>query len=94
MAMHVAAEYMACVDCYRFEGIGPEAVVEGTNGGEERLARCIAAREAMPDGGKHLVCGDSDKEEEFSWRPCEVCGCKLGGSRHHMVRLAEGPGTV
>jgi hypothetical protein len=28
------------------------------------------------------VAGDENSEEYFSWRPCEVCGSKLGGNRY------------
>jgi hypothetical protein len=37
--------------------------------------------------GHDVVCGDSEKDEEFSWRPCELCGCKLAGSRHHAIAI-------
>jgi len=35
--------------------------------------------------GYHLVNGDSDKDHEFSWSPCEGCGSTLGGARMHCV---------
>lgn len=83
--MHVAAEYLACVDCYLYVGRGVDAADD-----PETTAHVQKAIAALPDGGRHLNCGDEEKDHTFSWRPCEVCGCKLGGSRHHMIRLAEG----
>jgi len=29
--------------------------------------------------------GDSDQDDEFSWRACECCGSELGGSRHQLA---------
>jgi hypothetical protein len=35
--------------------------------------------------GYVVVNGDSDKDHEFSWSPCEYCGSTLGGTRMHCV---------
>jgi hypothetical protein len=32
-----------------------------------------------------LVNGDSEKDHDFSWTPCEGCGSPLGGARMHCV---------
>ena len=42
---------------------------------------------------KGLCAGDSDQDDEFSWRPCDTCRTRLGGTRHQAIDLvprAEG----
>ncbi len=38
------------------------------------------------DGG-HLVVGDSDLDQGFSWRRCDCCDRHLGGDRFHCVLI-------
>jgi hypothetical protein len=30
-----------------------------------------------------------DDSAEFSWRPCEVCGSRLGGGRYRLIELGD-----
>lgn len=32
-----------------------------------------------------VVPGDSEKDHDFSWSQCELCGSRLGGTRMHAV---------
>jgi hypothetical protein len=78
--VEVVSELMACQDCllYVANGDVPE---DGRD-----IEADIQAEIGAPSG--RLACGDSDKDDEFSWRPCECCGSPLGGSRHHLVLLS------
>jgi len=43
-----------------------------------------------PDEHEEAVsCGDVYDEPGFSWRPCGICGCHLGGDRHRWHWLDE-----
>jgi hypothetical protein len=78
----VKYELMACTDCLMLVANGdhPE---ENTEKQDAEMDRAIEAN--LGDDQGYLCCGDSDKDEEFSWSACECCGSKLGGSRHHLV---------
>lgn len=82
--MRVKFELMGCCDCLLLVANGE--VPHDDNGELEAGMRATL----KPDEIHHLCCGDSDKDDEFSWSPCECCGSRLGGSRHHMVVLEEG----
>jgi hypothetical protein len=71
-------ECFVCVDCLAFIASGdlPED--------EDDHERILSGA-----GDMHWVCGDSERDEEFSWRSCDCCGSSLGGSRHHAVILCE-----
>ncbi len=69
-----------CVDCGYFLANGlPDEPDEGWS--PEKLA---AKWE-----GYHLVNGDSEKDHDFSWTPCEGCGSALGGIRMHCIAWEE-----
>lgn len=82
MTTIVVDEMMACQDCLLFIANGdlPED--------NDHLVAEIEAHLSLKPG-QYLVCGDSEKDDEFSWRACECCGSTLGGSRHHVVLLAS-----
>lgn len=80
-AMKVTAELSVCVDCYFYAAngefdpdISPEREREITD--------------AFDSSSSQLVCGNDDTNE-FSWRPCQLCGTTLGGSRHSVVELGK-----
>jgi hypothetical protein len=78
--VRVICTLMACQDCAMLVANGEPS--------EERpeLEREIAAHLAL-EPLQHIVSGDSDADDEFSWRPCECCGSRLGGSRHQLALL-------
>lgn len=78
--MKLKYEIMACIDCllYVANGETPDA--------DYAIDAVIRAHLGSVDAA-NLVCGDGDKENEFSWRACECCGSTLGGSRHHLAVL-------
>ena len=75
MTMQVKDEYRACLDCLLLVANG-----DGTDEHAEAMTKRIGPL-------AHLVCGDSDQDDEFSWAPCECCGSRLGGSRHQLIML-------
>ncbi len=84
--MFVENEMMVCSDCLMLIANGdtpPELSEEKT---EEWLAQ-IAKHYGEDQSG--VCCGDSEKNEEFSWSGCDFCGSNLGGARHHCVELKE-----
>jgi hypothetical protein len=74
---------MACVDCLMFVANGDEPEDESID-----LGACITAHLDLRPL-QHLVCGDSEQDDEFSWRACECCGSTLGGSRHQLFLLTS-----
>ena len=55
----------------------------------------IDATYAGLDKGSDIVasCCGEDCEGGFSWSPCEVCGCSLGGDRHKAAIIVPGTDT-
>lgn len=47
----------------------------------------------LDDLGPHVVpdfdSNDDEGIEEFSWKECDCCGTRLGGSRHRFAVLGE-----
>lgn len=41
------------------------------------------------DGLGRIDEGPTADTDEFSWRPCDCCGSKLGGSRHRCAILGD-----
>lgn len=65
---------MGCADCVQWlaNGEAPDHEIEWS-------ADNIKSRWR----GYHVcVAGDENTEEHFSWRSCDVCGSRLGGSRY------------
>lgn len=79
----VVNELMACIDCLLYVANGdlPE---DDTGQLEEAIGEHLDL-----SVHQYLVCGDNDKDDEFSWRACECCGSTLGGSRHLLVLLED-----
>ncbi len=78
MARFNVIDLMACVDCGLYLA-----------NGDLDDADPSWSPENMTDEYDNLVNGDSDKDEEFSWRPCEICGSRLGGARMHCAALVK-----
>lgn len=68
-------EYSVCRDCLMYVAYGHE---------NETMQAHIART------GGHFV-PDGHSDNEFSWRPCELCGSTLGGSRHGVSLLIPAP---
>ena len=77
------SDLYVCVDCYlqheagEVEDTDPSWSVEKYNDG------------LLSYAGLQIVSGDSDKELEFSVKPCDICGSTLGGTRNQLVALEE-----
>ena len=78
-----------CQDCMLFAVNGEPPQWEN----DAQNKRIVAGVEAF---GPHLVHDgtheDEDEdadEQEFSWRSCDCCGSRLGGSRHRFAVLGE-----
>lgn len=74
---------MVCSDCLFYVANG-DLPHDST---PERDAEIEEGITAM--GGLRVCAGDSDKDDEFSWRRCPGCGSRLGGSRHEVVVLSR-----
>jgi len=81
--MQVKYELAACADCLLFVANGDAP--EDDNG---ELAAAILANLGADDA-RNLCCGDTDQDDEFSWRACDCCGSTLGGSRHQLICLGD-----
>jgi len=69
-------DLMACVDCGFFVAYGEVEQPDPT---------WRAANFERGTAGLVVVNGDSDRDHEFSWSPCDCCGSRLGGTRMHCV---------
>jgi len=74
-----------CTDCLYVEANGYDDSLSTER--NEEVATAIA------NVGGQLV-SDYDSEtgdgiREFSWRPCDICGSPLGGSRHRFAVLSR-----
>lgn len=79
--MQVKFELMSCVDCLMYVANGD--LPEDDNGElQARIATMLT-----PEEQSNLCVGDSDQDDEFSWRACECCGSPLSGSRHQLICL-------
>ena len=89
----------ACSDCLLFIANGDEPEGDdtlpsriGSEWGEvsERTAKFFSAspnqlRWEIVVGGEHE--SEDGDDLGFSWRPCDCCGSRLGGSRHALTAL-------
>ena len=87
-------DIMCCADCIMIiandDASGLDYYLE-SDAAEEReshIRQSILDLESSVING-HLVCGDSDKDEEFSNHTCDVCGSVLAGTKHNLVLLGE-----
>jgi hypothetical protein len=80
MATHEISDVFVCVDCGFYLANGE---VENPDPG---WSPTLLDRRWH---GWQLVNGDSDKDHEFSWSPCEGCGSTLGGARMHCNAWEE-----
>lgn len=75
------ARRMVCADCF-------DVVAGNTdNLDADREGEIEAALDKMSGT---VSTGDADAYNEFSRRPCELCGSTLGGSRHEIINLTKG----
>jgi len=85
--MRVVSELMACMDCMLYVANG-DIPDDYSPDSTESLPELIQAHLGLTSSPQqYLVCGDSEHDDEFSWRPCECCGSRLGGSRHALAIL-------
>lgn len=88
--MNVHSELMVCRDCLL--AIANDDYTGLSNHPETEEARIAAIHAGLNRIGAHVVCDSSEETDlEFSVPPCECCGCKLAGSRHHCSVLCEHP---
>ena len=76
------SDLFVCVDCGFYIAYGE------TDGADERWSEKDAG--AGWDG-YHVVNGDSGKDHDFSWSPCDYCGSHLGGARMHCQAWQVAP---
>lgn len=54
---------------------------------DESNARMRDIQESIHLVAGNICCGDSENDDSFSMNPCDCCGDRLHGSRHHCVLL-------
>ena len=65
----------ACIECTM-------AVANGEYPESDERFRAILDGEARWWNEGYVVVVSGDDEAHFSWVPCELCACPLGGDRH------------
>ena len=82
-------EYMVCTDCLLAIANGDTSGLDFHYPPSDATRRMDEIHTGMAAAGGSIVCGDSERDEEFSTRDCDCCGCGLAGSRHHCVVLTD-----
>ncbi len=73
-------ELSGCMNCVQLLANGE---FPPDNTPEQDAALEVAIEMQWPSAEWHVVvAGDENSENEFSWRPCDVCGSTLGGDRY------------
>lgn len=77
-------DYWLCVDCM-FYAVNDDLPPDSN---DERDMEILNGVHSL---GPHLTpdFGDGEGEDDFSWKPCEACGSKLGGSRFRFTIIKE-----
>lgn len=83
MSIKVIFEGSCCADCLTTIANGECYDAHGNDIGLEQ-SQAIARRWPSP---QQTVVGD--EVTDFSWRDCDACGSRLGGSRHAFTVLSE-----
>jgi hypothetical protein len=82
----VVSDVYLCADCLIY-------ACNGDLSGIESPERAAEVEKAVNDMGPHLSADfDSETQEgilEFSWRGCDCCPSKLGGSLHRFAIMGE-----
>lgn len=87
MAEVIDDEYMVCGDCLMPIVYDDFSSLDFHYKGMAVDQRRAEITYGMSEAGGHIMCGDSEKDLEYSTRACDCCGSPLAGSRHHMVVL-------
>ena len=86
-------DVMVCTDCLMIIANDDASGLDYSLGEEEAAAREQEIRGAIAEIQREegqVAVGASDRDEEFSSRPCACCGMRLAGPRHHCVILGSG----
>ncbi len=70
---------------------GLQAVSSGVCPGCETCRESLGY-ESLKALHKAWQTGETPDESHFSWSPCDVCGCRLGGDRHIWHAIPGQPG--
>lgn len=76
-------EFMVCSDCLMVIANGDYSGLAIDPSTEDQRTKEI--NDGLDSIEGYVDCGDSDKDREFSSRPCDCCGSQLAGSRHHCL---------
>ncbi|MGM1051834.1 MAG: hypothetical protein ACQEXO_05505 [Pseudomonadota bacterium] len=85
--------FMVCTDCLMIIANDDASGLDYSLSEEDAAERERVIREAMAEIQREegqIVVGESDRDDEFSARPCACCGTRLAGQRHHCVMLSSG----
>jgi len=78
--------FMVCTDCLMIIANDDASGLDYSLDEAAAAEREKEIREAIADLEGHIAVGDSGNDEEFSVSPCECCGTREAGKRHHCLR--------
>jgi hypothetical protein len=88
-AMEIIDErFMVCTDCISIIA-NDDASSFDYYYGDKADEREAEVRKAINETEGHIVPGDSENDQEFSWNPCDCCGSNLAGSRFQCAILSS-----
>jgi phosphoribosylaminoimidazole (AIR) synthetase len=87
MAEIINDEYMVCADCIVVIATGDYTALDYCYQADESEKRMKEINSGLSQAGGYVLGGESDRDEEFSRRPCDCCGSSLHGARTHCVVL-------
>lgn len=90
MTIHIIDDqFMVCSDCLYaivFDDLSPLLQFYSE---DEASRREVEIRSGLQRAGGRVELGDADRQEDFSWSPCDCCGSTLGGARHHCRLIGK-----
>ena len=89
MAKVIDDSFMVCSDCLQAIANNDYTGLDYYYSEKEADKRMQDIQKGVENAGGYICCGDSEKDNKFSRMPCECCGEKLHGNRHHCVVLEE-----
>ncbi len=81
--------FMVCDDCVQVIANGDYTGLDYHYDSDEADRRMIEINRGLRIAGGHVIMGDTDKDLEWSRKPCDCCDAIPHGRRFHCVVLGD-----
>lgn len=79
--------FMVCPDCIPVIANGDATHLDYHYKAKDAEQRLDEIEKGIENCGGYIYVGNEDNNDEFSHHPCDCCGLRLAGYRHHCVVL-------